>query len=33
MGRIFRMHAQFEYITNLQYEVKRLKKLVEAFQS
>ena len=23
------MHAQFEYITNLQYEVKRLKKLVE----
>ena len=27
------MHAQFEYITNLQYEVKRLKKLVEAFQS
>ena len=27
------MHAQFEYITNQQYEVKRLKKLVEAFQS
>lgn len=27
------MHASFPYITNLQYEVKRLKRLVESFQS
>lgn len=27
------MHAQFEYITDLQYEVKRLEKLVESFRT
>lgn len=27
------MHPSFEYMTNLQYEVKHLKKLVESFQS
>lgn len=27
------MHPSFEYMTNLQYEVRRLKKLVEAFES